>query len=414
MRWSGACRGPLGREGAYDRAVPRVLLTFEPPDGGVAEHVLQLARELPSRGFEVELAGPHEADFVYGQLPPGIRVHRIAFQRGYGNPRADARSARELARVVRAGSFDLVHAHSAKAGVVGRIVLAGRRTPVVYSPHCFPFIGDFSEKRRIFATNVERALAPVTARILCVCDDERQEGRRVGIAERRMRVIHNGSKILPSGTEPLPELEAFRGEDGVLVGSVAVLREQKRVDVLIDAAPAILASDPRARVAIIGNGPLEPELRARATSLGLLGDSRFGFFPFQPPAFAALAALDVYVLPSSWEAFPIGVLEAMATGTPQVATDVGGTREAVVDGYGRQPDRATPDLATGTEVDGETGLLVPPDDHRALAKAVIELIPAARRRQEMADASRARHRDRFTLGLMADRIADAYREVLAG
>lgn len=393
--------------------MPRVLLTFEPPDGGVAEHVLQLARALPERGFDVELAGPREAEFVYGQVGPGVPIHRIDFQRGYGDPKADARSARQLARIVREGNYDLLHAHSAKAGVVARTVFAGRRPPVVYSPHCFPFIGDFGSGRRIFATTVERILAPATARILCVCDDERQQGLDIGIADRRMRVIHNGSKVLPEGTGPLAELERFRGNDGVLVGSVAVLREQKRVDVLIDAAPAILAADPRARVAIIGNGPLEPELRARATSLGLAGEPRFAFFPFQPPAFSSLAALDIYVLPSSWEAFPIGVLEAMATGVPQVATDVGGTREAVVDGYGRAASRATPDAPAGTTVEGETGLLVPPADHRALARAVAELIPDAARRQRMADASRARHASHFTLGTMADAIAAAYREVLA-
>ncbi|MBO9532539.1 MAG: glycosyltransferase [Solirubrobacteraceae bacterium] len=392
--------------------MPKILLTFEPPDGGVAEHVLQLARELPSRGFEVELAGPLDGEFVYGQLDGSIPIHRLDYRRGYGDPKADARTARQLAALVHRGRYDLVHAHSAKAGVLARAVLAGRSSPaVVYSPHCFPFIGDFGTPRRIFATNVERALAPVTSRILCVCDDERHEGLNIGINDRRMRVIHNGSKRMPPGTEPSPELEAFRGEDGVLVGSVAVLREQKRIDVLIDAAPAILAADPRARVAIIGNGPLNEELRARATQLGLHGEPRFDFFPFVPPAFPSLAALDVYVLPSSWEAFPIGVLEAMACGAPQVATDVGGTREAVVDGYGRAARRGDLDRTPGT-VEDETGLLVPPADPQALAKAVLELTKDPSRRQRMADASRARHAEHFTLGTMADRIADAYREVL--
>lgn len=388
----------------------RVLLTFEPPDGGVAEHVLQLARALPQRGFEVELAGPLDAPFVYEQLGDAVPIHRIDFRRGYGDPRADARSARQLASLVRRGNYALVHAHSAKAGVVARSVLAGRRPPVVYSPHCFPFVGDFSAKRRIFATNVERALAPVTARILCVCDDERQEGRRVGIADQRMRVIYNGSKPVPSEIEPLEELVRFRG-DGVLVGSVAVLREQKRVDVLIDAAPAILAASPQARVAIVGNGPLEPELRARATQLGLEGEPRFAFFPFVPPAISVLQALDVYVLPSGWEAFPIGVLEAMSTGTPQVATDVGGTREAVVDGDGRPPHRGQP-LRTPGEVEGETGLLVDPGNPRALADAITRLVGDAERRARMAEASRARHDALFTIEQMADGVAAAYRELL--
>lgn len=393
--------------------MPKVLLTFEPPDGGVAEHVLQLARELPSRGFEVELAGPLEGQFVYGQLDGSIPVHRLDFRRGYGEPRVDARAGRQLAALVRRGGYDLVHAHSAKAGVLARIALAGRQPPVVYSPHCFPFIGDFGTPRRLFATTVERVLAPATSRILCVCDDEREEGLRIGIADRRMRVIHNGSKAMPAGTEPSRELEEFRGEDGVLIGSVAVLRPQKRVDVLVDAAPAILAADPRARVAIIGNGPLNEELQDRATQLGLKGEPRFQFFPFVPPAFPQLAALDVYVLPSSWEAFPIGVLEAMACGVPQVATDVGGTREAVVDGYGRAASRRDAGRPSGS-VEGETGLLVPPADPQALTAAVLELVRDPARRQRMADASRARHAEHFTLGVMADRIAAAYRDVLAG
>ncbi len=390
--------------------MPRVLLTFEPPDGGVAEHVLQLARALPERGFEVELAGPLKSELVYSQIDPSIPVHRIDFRRGYGEPKEDLASARALGRVIRQGRYDLIHAHSAKAGVITRLVRAGRKPPVLYSPHCFPFIGEFGNGRRIFATNVERALAPVTTRILCVCDDERVQGAKIGIADRRMRVVHNGSATAPSGLLPSPELEKFRG-DGVLVGSVAVLREQKRVDVLIDAAPAILAAAPQARVAIIGNGPLEAELHARATSLGLAGEPRFGFFPFWPPATSALTALDVYVLPSSWEAFPIGVLEALAVGTPQVATDVGGTREAVVDGYaGLGPEGGH--LPGG--VKGETGLLVPPRDHRALAKAVLELIGDAPRRQAMADASRRRHEEHFTIAKMADGIAGVYREVLSG
>jgi glycosyltransferase involved in cell wall biosynthesis len=390
--------------------VPRVLLTFEPPDGGVAEHVLQLARALPERGFDVELAGPLKSELVYSQIDPSIPVHRIDFRRGYGEPSADFASARHLGRVMRDGRYDLIHAHSAKAGVLTRLVRAGRKPPVLYSPHCFPFIGDFSEKRRIFATNVERVLAPVTSRILCVCDDEREQGIDVGIAGRRMRVVHNGSGTVPADLTPSPELEAFRGDDGVLIGSVAVLREQKRVDVLIDAAPAILAAEPRARIAIIGNGPLEPELRAHATQLGLAGEPRFDFFPFWPPATSALAALDVYVLPSSWEAFPIGVLEALACGTPQVATDVGGTREAVVDGYRGLGPYGGVDAGS---VEGETGLLVPPADHRALAKAITELVPDASRRQSMATESRRRHDERFTLGQMADGVAAAYREVLA-
>ena len=97
---------------------------------------------------------------------------------------------------------------------------------------------------------------------------------------------------------------------------------------------------------IAGDGPEREALRAAA-------DPRVVFEPFRGSAPQHLRELAVYVLPSSWEAFPIGVLEALACGVPQVATDVGGTREAV-----------TP----------ETGILIEPRDPEALADAVIELL----------------------------------------
>ena len=149
---------------------------------------------------------------------------------------------------------------------------------------------------------------------------------------------------------------------------------------------------PDARLALVGDGPLRDELHARAAELGLDDEPRFAFLPFEPPAARHLRAMDVYVLPSAWEAFPIGVLEALACGTPQVATDVGGTGEAVVP---------------------ETGVLVPPRDAPALAAAVADLLGDSERRARMAQASRERHAERFGVGRMVAETAALYRDVLA-
>lgn len=368
----------------------RVLLAFEPPDGGVAENVAQLTLGLSDHGWRVELAAPRRSIVDDRAVAAGIAIHRLDWARGYGHPGHDFRSARQLARYLRRGSFDLLHCHSAKAGVIGRLVGAAARVPVVYSPHCFPFIGEFGAARRIFATTVERALAQLGDRIICVCDYERREGRRVGIAERRLDVVRNGCVSCPPDVEADEATRRFAG-DGPLVASIAVLRRQKRLDVLIDAAPTILAKVPNAKVAVIGDGPLRDELAACAARLGLDAEPRFAFLPFASSA-AHLAATDVFVLPSSWEALAIGLLEALACGVPTVATDVGGSGEVVVP---------------------ETGILVPPADPKAIADAVVSLLRDPGRMAAMSAAARKRHASQFAVERMIAETAAVYDEVAA-
>lgn len=371
----------------------RVLLVMEPPDGGVAENVMRLALGLPARGWNPSVAGPPEA-IVYPRLrEAGIPLARLPLERGFGRPATDLSALRRLGSIVRRQRFDLVHAHSAKAGVVGRLAALLSGTPVVYSPHCFPFVGPWAAPRRLFALSVERALGPVSDGILCVADEERALALKEHIAPaRRLHVVHNGSPPCPADLEPDAALAAFRGE-GPLAACLTVLRPQKSVDVFLEAAPRVLAELPAARLAVVGDGPLRAELEARAAALAL-DPERFRFFDFRPPAARQLGSLDLFVLPSAWEAFPISVLEAMACGVPQVATDVGGTSEALLD--------------------GETGLLCPPGDPEALAARIIEVLRDPERGAAMGSAGRARHDRLFTIDRMVEGTAGVYELALAG
>jgi glycosyltransferase involved in cell wall biosynthesis len=369
----------------------RVLLAFEPPDGGVAQNVAQLAAELHGFGWEVELAAPRVSAIADRAGADGLAVHRLDWTRGYGSPIRDARSARQLLRCLRSGEFDLLHCHSAKAGVIGR--LAGRMAgiPTIYSPHCFPFIGQFHMPRRVFGTTIERALAHVTDQIICVSDDERGQARQIGIPEDRLSLVRNGSSPCPQRIAG-DEATAQFADGGPLAASIAVLRKQKGIEVLIDSAPNILARLPEAKVAIIGDGPLRGELVGRAARLGLDREPRFAFLPFGGSSQVHLASIDVFVLPSLWESLAIGLLEALACGVPTVATDVGGTKEVVVP---------------------ETGVLVPPNDAGALADAVVGLLEDPGRRKLMSQAARERHATQFTLERMVAETAAVYERVLS-
>jgi glycosyltransferase involved in cell wall biosynthesis len=350
--------------------MPRVALVCEPPDGGVAEHVIRLVEQLPAHGYEPVLLVPPE-------FKHATRNHiTLPFRRDYGHPRQDARSLAQIVRTAR--SVDLVHSHSAKAGVLGRLAAAIAGKPSVYTPHGFPFVGEMSETRRRFGVTVERALDKLTDAIVCVCEFERDLARAQELRPKRLEVVHNGCP-------PCPETDTIELA-GPLVGAVSTYRRAKRLDILLDAWPAVQNAVPEANLIIAGEGPLEAELKAQAKPL-----DNVHFVPFQPPAARYLKALDVYVLSSSWESFPIGPLEAMACGIPQVVSAVGGTRESV-----------TP----------ETGILVPPREPEPLAKAIIELLEDEPRRQAMGAASKRRHAEHFTVDRMVAGTAGVYDRVL--
>jgi glycosyltransferase involved in cell wall biosynthesis len=352
----------------------RVALVCEPPDGGAAEHVAHLARGLSAHGWEPTLFVAPEFKHKLG------RVREVSFRRDYRHPGSDARVLGQIVRAL--GPFDLVHAHSAKSGVIGRIAARAARKPVVYTPHGFPFVGEMSSKRRLFGVVAERALAPWTDAIIGVCEFERGLAREQGL-RARVEVVHNGCEPCPD-VAVAPELAAL---DGLVVGSVSTLRPAKRLDVLIDAMPAVLAAVPDAQFVIAGDGPLEAELRAQAARLAVAPV----WLPWEPPTYRFLKGLDLYVLSSGWEAFPIGPLEAQACGVPQVVSRVGGTAESVVP---------------------ETGLLVEPRDPAALARAIIELLSDPARRAAMSAASRTRYAEHFTVERMVAGTAAVYDSVV--
>jgi glycosyltransferase involved in cell wall biosynthesis len=275
--------------------------------------------------------------------------------------------------------------------VLGRVAARATGVRAVYSPHCFPFVGDFSAVRAATARAVEHALAPLTAAYVCVCEQERRLALEKRLAPAgRLHVVHNG--VEPCNGSAPDDALAGMAAAGPLAGAVAELRPQKRLDVLLDATPTVLERVPDARVVIVGDGPLREQLHDHARRLGLDREERFAFLPFQPPAARYLKALDVYVLPSAWEALPIGALEALACGVPQIATDVGGTGEAVAPA---------------------TGVLVPPRDAAPLADAIVGLLRESGLREAMAAASRARHAELFGVDRMVDRTAAVYRRTLA-
>jgi glycosyltransferase involved in cell wall biosynthesis len=381
-----------GEAGVSGATTGRVLLAFEPPDGGVADSVLYLARELGSHRWETEVAGPAGSSVRAAIEEADVRYHAIALARGYARPDRDLEGLLALRALLREGRFDVAHLHSSKAGLLGRLASVATGTPWVYSPHCFSFVGPVGRARSTLGIVVELALGRLGGgMIVAVADAERRVALRYRLAPvERVALIHNGCPPCPAAVDHDAALARF-ADGHPTAGTLCVLRRQKGVANFLRAAGAILAAVPDARLAVIGDGPERDSLATLARDVGL-GD-RVRFFPYRGPAARQLASLDVFVLPSLWEAFPFSLLEALACGVPQVATDVGGTSEAVVDGV--------------------TGMLVPPGDLGRLAEAVTTLLCDPPRRARMSTASRARHIQHFRLDAMVGATAAVYDAVAA-
>jgi glycosyltransferase involved in cell wall biosynthesis len=371
---------------------PRVLQLFEPPDGGVPEHVLLLALGLADQGIEVELAGPPSSQIYSRAREAGVRVHTLPFRRDYGHPWDDALAWIELRALIRSRRPALLHCHASKAGAIGRSAAVGMPTRALYTPHCFGFVGDVGRARQVLVPQAERMLGRLSARIVCVCRDEMMlaQEHHIGTPDR-LTLVYYGIPDPTRDPVPDPALSRLRA-GGPLLANVSALRPQKRQDVFLEATAIALSRNPSARVALVGSGPLESTLRARAARLELDREPRFAFLPFQPPVERFLSAIDGLVLCSDWEALPISLLEGLAWGVPQVGTAVSGIPEIV-----------TP----------RTGLLVPPRDPAALAEAMLILLDDRTDREAMSAASRARHRELFTLERMLERTGALYREILS-
>jgi glycosyltransferase involved in cell wall biosynthesis len=168
------------------------------------------------------------------------------------------------------------------------------------------------------------------------------------------------------------------GPREILIGTAVVLRREKGLTHLIQAAKTVLAKTPNARFAVAGDGPLRAELEAEATAAGL-GD-RLLFLGYRSDIPELLASFDIYVLPSLSEGLPLALLEALSLGKFIVCTSVGGNPEVVEDGV--------------------HGFLVPPSDSTGLADALVKAVSDPALRARARDLSPRRFKEQFSLAAM--------------
>lgn len=362
----------------------RALQVCQPADGGVAAQVLTLCVELRARGWTVDVACSRGA-LAEDLKSRGFDVWVLPLVREV-SPREDLAAALGLLSVIRKGNYSLVHTHSAKGGAVGRLAAWLARIPSLYTPHAWPFLISRTASERRFYVAVEQVLASLSKRIICVSTGEFELGRRY------LRGGRKKLRLVPNGIMVPPRIPVRPRDPGVTVGTLVRLTRQKGIRYLIQAAAAVRARNPAVRFSVAGDGPDLRSLRKEVADRKL--ETTFEFVGPVPDPWRYLEGIEVFVLPSLWEGMPFALLEAMGSGLPVVATDVGGIRDAI------------PNEAFGT--------VVPPADPRALGGAILRYAGSPRLREAVGRAARERVLREFSRERMIERTLDVYSEVVGG
>jgi glycosyltransferase involved in cell wall biosynthesis len=361
------------RRGATGRETRVLEILGHAKVGGMERSVQGLIGALPRERFAVSCVVPYESAYAAELRRAGHAAAVI--------PLADDpywRSIQAVADLVRRERIDVLHAHLPSAHVLAGLVGRLTRTPVVATIH-----GMSIEVREVGICRT------TGSHLVVVCEQALRHVLALGLPPARVHLIANGVDL--ERFAPTADAADFRDRLDVppgapLVGWVGRLAPEKGPDLLMRVADIVLRRRPDVHVAVVGGGPMADALRTQAHGRGIA--ERLHLVGAVEDTAAAHRSFDVLVQTSRSEGMPLVLLEAMASGVPVAAFNVGGVAEVVA-------------------VD-ETGTLAMPGDVEALAQAVFELLADPVRRRDLGAAARRRADARFDLRVTARQTADLF------
>ena len=374
----------------------RVLQVMEATIGGTKRHLLDLAEAVDRGDFQFDVACPRvrseprgDTSFFADMSALDVELHVVPMVRAI-RPLDDLRAARDLARLIRRGRYDIVHTHSTKAGVVGRVAaMFFPRVQTVHTPHGFYFLNFASPVVRLPLRWLEWVLGHATSALIALSDGERQVAAGV-IPARKVHTV----PLTFAPFEPVPRDEARRRlelpADAPIIGTTARFTEQKAPFDLAETFAAIYRQRPDARFLWTNDGELRTQVEERLRALGVY--EAMSLPGFVPDARTLLTALDVYLHMARWEGVPYSIMEVMTAGVPIVAARAVGTTDLI------EHER--------------TGLLVEPGDIPAAAAATLRLLTHSGEARTLAKQARAAVAVYHDAEAMARATEEVYREMV--
>lgn len=310
------------------------------------------------------------------------------------NPFLDSLSLLKVYSVCKEYKFDIVHTHTSKPGVIGRIAarLAGVKS-VIHTIHGFAFHAFSSPLQNFIYKNLEKIAAKFCDLAISVNEEDRLTAISQNIiSSDKIKTITNG--IDPGRFNTAFNRDTFRSglglnKDDILVGNIGRMAEQKDPLTFIKAAKLLTDNFPNAYCIFLGDGPLFEEAKNFAASLNLGHRLILPGFKNNPEDY--LRAFDIFVINSLWEGMPYAVLEAMCAGLPIVATDIKGIRECV---------------------DQNSAVLIEPSEPDKIFQAVEKLIKNPELSSKISGIAQKRFFENFTQERMLSDIISEYSSLL--
>ena len=372
--------------------------------GGPAIHVASLAAGLEGRGYHTTLVagslarGEDSMAFLAERL--GVSVVSVPEIQREVSLLHDARSILRVAALIRETRPHILHTHTAKAGAIGRLaaLTAGPARPsvVVHTFHGHVLKGYFGAPRTAAFRQIERALARVSDALIAVSPEVRDELVAFGIAPReKFAVVRLGIPLEERLNDPSADVDYRRlygiARDAFVIGWVGRMTAVKDTGATLEILCALRDQGIDAVLCMVGDGPDRDRLEQLAHELGI---ARQCFIVgYQPDVAGFYRLFDAFLLPSLNEGTPVSAIEALAAGTPVVATRVGGVPDVVRDLL--------------------DGFLVAPGDIEGAAAKLALLANDAALRERLGAAGRARMLERYSVSRLVDDVDRLYRSLLA-
>lgn len=384
-----------------------LMLSWEyPPEnvGGIAPHVHDLSLALTEKGQEVTVLTRGNGPMGTTEQIKGVKVCRVG--RSAPEPpdfvswvmQLNLQLMEKAVSLVEEGeTFDLIHAHDWLVAYAGKGLKHAFRLPLIATIHATEWgrnNGLHNELQR-YISNVEWWLAYEAWRVICCSRYMSGELQRIfQVPVNKMRVIPNG--VYPELFRcPAGDVRAIRrryaADDEQVVFYVGRLVFEKGLDLLLEAAPKILAHREKVKFVIAGKGPHAEHLHHRARQMGLYHKFYFTGYVDDLTRNALFSTADVAVFPSLYEPFGIVALEAMAAGTPVVVADTGGLGEVVQH--------------------GRNGLKAFPNNPESLADNILWVLTHPEQAAAMREQARRDLETEYNWGKIADQTIDVYQEV---